>query len=467
MGHFKMAIEEIRAFVKQEAEKFGAKIEEGYNKSFIERNNTGVEALKDDGAYFGLISPEEETSGPYHDLSIVIFPTADQNAWSISMGVGSQGYKNDFELATYPGVRRLFSHLVDEDGFCKSDFTDIESSLPRKISYLEKLPHLKNTIKKYSSLKLACQILNNPTSKEDKKIISAFVAAYAKLRNWPSNNNHRKAITDALAPFMETANIDDNALAKELLLERKYLVLQGPPGTGKTRLAKQIADQIKAKTFFTQFHAETTYSDFIYGLRPDLKATELAYTELKGPFVEAVEYARQHDKEKVILIVDEINRANLANVLGPCFYLFEHKQDISNVEVEITPNLKVKELPKNLYVVATMNTADRSLAVVDFALRRRFAWYSLLPHAIQSPNFYKDDFNKIQEIFDWYANSTELSLQPGQGYFIASSEAEMVNRLKYELFPLIREYLQEGLLRAAKEELNNYFTGRIGLSLNA
>jgi hypothetical protein len=105
------------------------------------------------------------------------------------------------------------------------------------------------------------------------------------------------------------------------------------------------------------------------------------------------------------------------------------------------------------------------LAVVDFALRRRFAWYTLKPKAIVSSNFYNDDFSKIQEIFDWYASSNELSLQPGQGYFIANSMDEMKNRIRYEIYPLIKEYLQEGLLRNAVEEFNNYFSNRINKSL--
>lgn len=108
-----------------------------------------------------------------------------------------------------------------------------------------------------------------------------------------------------------------------------------------------------------------------------------------------------------------------------------------------------------------MNTADRSLAVVDFALRRRFAWYIMVPKSIKSNEFYQNDFNAFQEIFNWYASSNELNLQPGQGYFIANSADEMINRVKYELFPLIKEYLNEGLLQTAKEEFNNYFFSKI------
>ena len=200
-------------------------------------------------------------------------------------------------------------------------------------------------------------------------------------------------------------------------------------------------------------------------MRPDTEKEELRYKENLGSFLEALKYALEHYKEKVILIIDEINRANLSNVLGPIFYLFEHKMDVSNVEIEIAPNFKVTKLPENFSVIATMNTADRSLAVVDFALRRRFAWYTLKPKAIKPEHFFNEDFSRIQEIFDWYASSTELNLQPGQGYFIAVTEKEMKNRIRYEIFPLIKEYLQEGLSRNAKEEFNNYFSTRINLSL--
>src|SRR5690606_39763457 len=131
------------------------------------------------------------------------------------------------------------------------------------------------------------------------------------------------------------------------------------------------------------------------------------YKENLGSFSKALKYSVEHSNEKIILIIDEINRANLSNVLGPIFYLFEHKMDVSNVEIEIAPNFKVNILPENFSVIATMNTADRSLAVVDFALRRRFAWYTLKPKAIKSRQFYNEDFARIQEIFDWYASRSE------------------------------------------------------------
>lgn len=460
-----MSIDNIRQFIKEKAEEFGAKTDSEFNKPYIERNNTGQEALKDNGAYFGFIHPEEETSGPFHDFSLTIFPNEQNKPWLVCLGIGSNGFKNDYELATYPGLRRLFSKLINERGYCKSDFSDIETSLPKTITANPDLQHIKNSIKIYTKVLPVCQIVDDPENEQGKRIISAFVAGYAKLREWPSNNNHRNAVSNALKSFSQSEKINPIEEIINLLNERKYVVLQGPPGTGKTRTAKEVTEKIKSKAFFTQFHAETSFSDFIYGIRPNIHKDELSYVENIGSFTEALKYSIDHRNEKTILIIDEINRANLSNVLGPIFYLFEHKMDKSNVEIEISPGFKISQLPENFYVIATMNTADRSLAVVDFALRRRFAWYTLRPLTINSRQFFDEDFTRIQEIFDWYASSNELSLQPGQGYFIASSEEEMKNRIKYEIFPLIKEYLQEGLIRNAKEEFNNYFSNRINQSL--
>ncbi len=459
-----MSIENIKAFIKEKAIEFGAKPELEYNKPYVERNNTNSESLKDNGGYFGFIHPEEESSGPFHDFSLTIFPNDLGKPWLVCLGIGSSGFKNDYELATYPGLRRLFSKLIDSRGFCKSDFSDIETNLPKSITGLQEIQHIKNTIKTYTKVLPVCQIVDNPESEKGKKIIAAFVAGYAKLRDWPSNNSHRKAISDTLSEFEVKKSIDTKTEIQNLLSERKFVVLQGPPGTGKTYAAKEVSKELNAKIVFTQFHAETSYSEFVYGIKPSLKSSELSYEGVNGVFVQAIETALS-TKDNVVLIIDEINRANLSNVLGPAFYLFEHKMTNSPVEIEITPGIRLTKLPDNFHVIATMNTADRSLAVVDFALRRRFAWYDMIPTAIKSKDFFDSDFHAINEIFNWYATSNELSLQPGQGYFIASNEKEIKNRIEFEIMPLIKEYLNEGLLRNAKEEFNQYFKNRIDKSL--
>jgi 5-methylcytosine-specific restriction enzyme B len=460
-----MAIQEVIDFVLGKAGEFGALPQDNPNRSYMFRNNAKDGPSDANKAYFGLVQPEEEPQGPYHDFSFTVMPAEDGNPWLVSICAGSSGFKNDYELATYPGLRRLFSKLVDNDGVCKSDFSDLTTSLPRSFRSRPDVQHLSLTLATYSSILSACQLVEDPLSENGKQRIAAFIAGYARMREWPSNNAQRRAVMDALRPFLEVEDPVDEAALKKLVQTRRYLVLQGPPGTGKTRMAKLLAQDLRAKTFFTQFHAETTYSDFVYGIRPNLDEGTVAYVEKHGPLTEAISYAIENPEVTTVLIIDEINRANLSNVLGPVFYLFEHKMVESEVQIDVMPGLSIKSLPNNFLVIATMNTADRSLAVVDFALRRRFAWYTLKPTVITGNGFFEKDFTEIQEIFDWYATADELSLQPGQGYFFASSKEEMLDRIRYEIFPLIREYLQEGLLPNAKEELNAYFSRRIGKSL--
>ncbi len=457
-------IERTIEFVKELAENFGAKNEDVLN-DYIFRNNTKEDAINQGGAFFGLISPEEEPSGPYHDLSLVIFPDREDRPWLISLVVGSLGFKNDYELAALPGVRRLFSSIVSEDGFCKTSFLDIESSLPRQ--FTSKIPNIDRNLKNYSKLQLACEIIWEPESEVGRKFIAGFVAAYAQLRNFPRNVEQRKAVSKAISDISRVKNINDEEEALKLVLKRKFVVLQGAPGTGKTRLANIISNKLNAETFFTQFHAETSYSDFIYGIKPDLEAGEVTYIEQRGIFYESLKKAKENPEKKVVLIIDEINRANLSNILGPIFYLFEYQSEEKErlVEIDIGGNYKVNTIPLNYYVICTMNTADRSLAVVDFALRRRFAWYTLKPHTIKltgKNKFFKEDFLAFNEIFNWYASSEELPLQPGQAYFIAENEEEMKDRIKYELLPLIREYLAEGILVNSKDRFAKYFYDRIG-----
>ncbi len=459
-----MPINEVIDFIKQRATDFGAKTD-GPLKSYVFRNNAKDGPSDQNRAYFGFIQPDEEPSGTYHDFSFVIFPGADHNKWIVEVGVGSSGFKNDYELATFPGLRRLFSKLINENGFCKSDFSDIETSLPESFSKRDDLIHLANTVKYYSKFFSMCQVIDDPENDEGKAVISSILAAYADMRSWPTNERHRKAVDEALKSRVKSEVTDPVKEVRTLLDERRFVVVQGAPGTGKTRTAKIIAGEIGGNVFFTQFHAETSYSDFIYGIRPNIDGGGLNYSEQRGILTNAIQHAIDNPQEKTVLIIDEINRANLSNVLGPVFYLFEHKLDASDIQIEISPGLSLKALPDNFLVLATMNTADRSLAVVDFALRRRFAWYTLHPTSINEESFHQDDFDAIDKIFNWYASSAELSLQPGQGYFIAANDEEMRNRIRYELFPLIREYLQEGLVRSAKEAFNSYFLKRINKSL--
>lgn len=356
----------------------------------IVRNNLEKNAFTEGKAYWGFLNPEEETSGQYSDFSFVVFPDSysDVKTCVVCLGVGSSGFRNDYHLAALPGIRRMFLKLKGQNTFFKASFNDIESASTDLISKINEIntshSQLTTVIGRYKTV-LPASCIVDLQEENGIEIIYAWLATYAKIRSWATNKDPRNAIEKALPKISGSEGHKEENDIKDLLKNRKYIVLQGAPGTGKTYTALNIANNNEEynQTFFEQFHAETTFSDFVYGIEPNMSEdmSQPQFKAKKGILYQAVEYAIEHEDEKVLLIIDEINRANLSNVLGPVFYLFEYQTGMRKVKISVG-GMELTQLPDNLYVIATMNTADRSLAVVDFALRRRFAWYTLRPHEI-------------------------------------------------------------------------------------
>lgn len=461
---------------KKQSENFGFCFESQSKKikNAVWRQNIHPEKEEEfkKGAYFGIINANEEPTGAYSDFSLVIFPNIECSYFVIALAVGSLGFNKDYTIATSPWMRRLFSRLRDnkyrEKQFFKVDFSDIES-LSAIRNHLEEIEDLQEVIKKYSKFLSACQIVDIKNYSEQKalEIVWQWLAIYAKFREVGGNNAQRDNIKNNLPEIKELDDYSEKAIYEHLYRER-FIVLQGAPGTGKTWTANKIAEQYFndtiGKTFFEQFHAETTYSDFVYGIKPKTEEKKLLYQEHYGILIEAIEYAKNYNKP-TLLIIDEINRANLSSVLGPVFYLFEKNTSERTAPLKIGTK-EITKLPDNLYIIATMNTADRSLAVVDFALRRRFSWITLRPHALDSEtNFRKKEFECFSEFFYKYASSEELNLQPGQSYFLAKTPEEWKDRLKYELVPLMKEYFNEGYLKNAISEFSDYVYNELGIEL--
>lgn len=458
-----------------DAKNDGSKIINPKGNAII-RNNLLDEAFNDGKAYFGFISEDEETTGLYSDFSFVIFPDDKNNVQTciVCLGVGSAGFKNDYQLASHPGLRRTFLKLNADDGmtFFKTSFDDIEStSSDLRNEIRANYPKLQTVVEKFRTVLPASRIVDINQSDSFDKVIYTWLATYAKIRSWGTAAQKKYINKYLVENIPSQVQPNEEEEIQNLLNKRKYVVLQGAPGTGKTFTALNISKSYD-KTFFEQFHAETTYSDFVYGIEPNMNNKDedpRQFIPKKGVLCQTVEYALEHPKERVLLVIDEINRANLSNVLGPVFYLFEYQTAKRTVKIKIG-DLDIDKLPDNIDVIATMNTADRSLAVVDFALRRRFAWYTLRPHKVTPGpglKFMKGTYDKIADIFFEYASDDELHLQPGQSYFIVPSEnkdAEMKDRLIYELMPLIKEYLAEGYLLKAKDSFCDLFlkeTGRL------
>jgi 5-methylcytosine-specific restriction protein B len=181
--------------------------------------------------------------------------------------------------------------------------------------------------------------------------------------------------------FADSLLMDQAELAKivDLLWERKQIILYGPPGTGKTYLARELARHLTddGTVKLVQFHPSYTYEDFFEGFRPEPGGSgTLTFTLRAGPFRDFAEVAADNPSSAYILIIDEINRANLAKVFGELYFLLEYRD--ASISLQYSPD-KEFTLPQNLFLIGTMNTADRSIARIDTAMRRRFAFVELDP----------------------------------------------------------------------------------------
>ena len=168
----------------------------------------------------------------------------------------------------------------------------------------------------------------------------------------------------------------------QLLDDKRQVVLYGPPGTGKTylalRLARAIAETDDSRVSIVQFHPATTYEDFFEGLRPTLTdAGEVIYQRTDGPLVDLADRATADPDRAYVMVIDEINRANLPKVFGELLFLLEYRDESARTLYRPTAPFK---LPKNLRFIGTMNTADRSVALIDAAMRRRFHFVPFFPH---------------------------------------------------------------------------------------
>lgn len=333
-----MTAEELKARVNEEAEKFGLKEVKGNTSNAVVRSNITAESLGEGGAYFGYIRPEEDLTGLYHDVSFVVFPQK-SGPCVIAIAVGSSGFQRDYDLVSIPWLRRLYRKLMNPDrrSFLKNDFSNIESAIPELLETIENkdnLRDLKPTIKRYDKFILAARIVDPD---EDFRVISAWLAQYAKLRGWGTNQTQRAEQEKAIEYLLKKQQpVDIEGDINGLLKRKRFVVVQGAPGVGKTYNALKIA-QNYTESYLIQFHAETSYADFVGGIRPDLSSQQLIYKACDGILVEAINAAERvkDSGERVLLIIDEINRANLPNVLGPVFFLFESHTGERNTMLQV------------------------------------------------------------------------------------------------------------------------------------
>lgn len=279
--------------------------------------------------------------------------------------------------------------------------------------------------------------------------------------------------------------------AKKLLDNAGQIILQGAPGCGKTYITTELAvylcdGQVPAsraalkarykeleaegRIGFTTFHQSLDYEEFVEGMKPDTEntdpstgsgqASEMRFVVKPGIFKRMCERASMGDAPHV-LIIDEINRANISKVLGELITLIEKTKRIG-AEDEFCVTLPYSGerfgVPQNLYIIGTMNTADRSLGYIDYAIRRRFAFLPLKSEWAVVREFYGDRgelMNRQHELYTRIRNLVKDHLNEdfllddvmiGHSYFLAAKEEDYKLNLDYKIRPLLEEYLRDGIL---------------------
>ncbi|MCX6236921.1 MAG: AAA family ATPase, partial [Bacteroidia bacterium] len=356
--------------------------------------------------------------------------------------------------AIYRGTKGVFQ---------KDNKEQVEFELVRKLPY----PIYWNELKDLKGLE-NCEVFKNnqgslfKLTEEEYNIIQNVIDEKNDFVEGVSPTLSKKKYdftTDSDKPFIKEEKFRETV---DILKRKKNIILQGPPGVGKTFIARKLAYEMMKEVLdsnieMIQFHQSYSYEDFIQGLRPTQKGS----FELKnGLFYTFCQRAINQPEQKFFFIIDEINRGNLSKIFGELMMLIEADKRVEKFVLKLTYAEDEEDrfyVPENLYIIGTMNTADRSLAIVDYALRRRFAFVTLQPD-------YGDNFRSFLSVRGLTApivehicssvtkvNSTIKGdpnlgegFQIGHSYFCTFTKGEDENKwwneiLSFELNPLFEE----------------------------
>lgn len=317
------------------------------------------------------------------------------------------------------------------------------------------------------------EILNNPNLKESEPVMNRCQGSLFRLsedeyeeimrlirRDNPEPGEDEEEETDENTfytdeDFLNDVYMDMHQLQtlKSLLNRKKNLILQGAPGVGKTFAAKRLAYAIMGekdedRVKIIQFHQNYSYEDFVMGYKPN---AEKGFSLVNGIFYDICQQAKLHHDVPYFLIIDEINRGNLSKIFGELLQLIE--ADYRDSPIQLAYNKQRFSVPSNLYLIGMMNTADRSLAMIDYALRRRFSFYEMKP-AFENSGFKE----YVEEKQDPRLNNLVKALMElnkviadddslGNGFCIGHSylcnlegKYDLESIVEYDIVPMLREY---------------------------
>jgi len=247
--------------------------------------------------------------------------------------------------------------------------------------------------------------------------------------------------------------VEDLEEIESILVDKRAVVLYGPPGTGKTKTATEFCDYftgLHGEYEVVVFHASYSYEDFVEGLRPRASSSGgVDYPVVDGPLKRLAGRARTRPKNRFVIVIDEINRGNLARIFGELILMLEYR----NYDVMLPYSGERFQLPENVYLLGTMNSADRSIALVDYALRRRFAFIEFPPSTEVLARYFDKNPPKISAsiVLNLLTalnrkirseKSLGKSFEVGHAFFMEPDldEAKLGWIWRFKILPLLGEY---------------------------
>lgn len=304
---------------------------------------------------------------------------------------------------------------------------------------------------------LKAVVLSNESYERYKGVLGSSIDYYIRFIESKPTVQENESFT--IEEFLSEVFIDRQELVRliSLLENKKNLILKGAPGVGKTFISKRLAhvmmgEKDETRIYMVQFHQSYSYEDFIEGFRP--KAEGEGFELKQGPFVKFARKAARDPERDYFFIIDEINRGNMSKIFGELMMLIE--ADKRDMQINLLYSNDKFSVPSNLYIIGMMNTADRSLALLDYALRRRFSFFDIKPafqnetfksyvNEVDNPDVLNRVIDEIKILNNQITEELGVGFQIGHSYFVGSAyKVDTANRVEevidYEIIPQLFEY---------------------------